>query len=1165
MRLLSFLFLAAKLGLAATPERSLPVFFFPTAGQTGSSIRYVAQTSEMQIGFAADGVIFRTHQARVRARFAGGNPTPVMEGIDALPGKVNFFSGSRSERDVQVYRGLAYGGVYPGIDLKYRGTGNRVKSEFLVSPGGDPGRIRIEYEGAVRISIAANGDLLVGAGGGELREEAPLIYQDSDHGRVRVEGRYRVLDAGAVGFEIGVYDRARLLVIDPVVSYCTYLGGSGMGAVTGAAVDSTGNLYVTGWTEALDFPIVGAAQAANQGGVDVFVAKLNPAGNTLLYATYIGGRGDDRAAAIAVDSTGQAYVTGSTASTNFPVVSAIRSALGGSRNAFVFKLNAAGNGLIYSTYLGGSTYDKGNAIAVDGSGNAYIAGDTYSANFPVLGAAQSLPGGSADAFITKLSPSGALLFSTFLGGAGDEHAAGIALDSSRSVYLAGGTFSTNFPVSGAIQSTNQGGQDAFVTKLGSTGGSIVYSTYLGGSGAAVGVLEQANGIAVDSSGNAYVAGVTNSANFPVTAGALRTTYNGVQDAFVVKINAAGSALGYGAYLGGSSFNWASGIAVDASGGATVAGCTSSADFPVSGAVQAAFNGLYDGFVSTLNAAGNALTFSTLYGGAGSDVANAIAIDASGNIFIGGQTSSVDLALQGPLQATNPGRSMGWVMRLGTPPGTAQFIRTDATTQGTWRGVYGADGYNVINNAVSYPTYVAPAPSGNLAYTWASATSDVRALQQPSASQRIAAAWYTYNQFVVDLPFSGTQTYQMAVYCLDWDNIGRAETLEILDAGNRVLDSRSITSFGGGTWVLWSLSGHVQLRVTRTGGSNAAISGIFFGAPGTPVANTGTAQFVRTDTTTQGAWRGVYGADGYNVINNAVSYPSYVFPAPTGNAVYTWVAVTSDVRALQQAGSSQRIAATWYTYNQFIVDLPFSGTQSYQMAVYCLDWDNLGRVETLEILDANNTVLDSRTAGNFSAGTWVVWTLSGHVQLRVTRSAGQNAVISGIFFGGASATATAQFVRLDTATQGTWRGVYGSDGYNVINDAVSYPPYVTPAPSGNAAYTWAASTTDIRALQQTTSTQRFAGTWYSYDQFVIDLPFSGALLYRMAVYCLDWDNLARTETLEVLDANNIVLDTRTIGNFVAGTWAVWNLSGHVRLRVTRTAGANAVISGLFFGP
>src|SRR4029077_953669 len=247
-------------------------------------------------------------------------------------------------------------------------------------------------------------------------------------GRQSVAGRFRLRDQRTVGFEVEAYDRSLPLVIDPVISYATYMGGTGLGAVTGVAFDASGNLYATGWTEAIDFPIVLAEQAANAGSADAFIVKLNPAGSALIYATYIGGHGDDRAAAFAVDSSGQAYVTGSTASLNFPLVSPVRSTLGGAKTVFALKLNNVGNTLLYSTYLGGTNYEVGTAIAVDGSGSAYIAGDTQSANFPLTTGVQAASGAGMDAFITKLSSSGAIAYSTFLGGTLDERAGGIAVD-----------------------------------------------------------------------------------------------------------------------------------------------------------------------------------------------------------------------------------------------------------------------------------------------------------------------------------------------------------------------------------------------------------------------------------------------------------------------------------------------------------------------------------------------------------------------------------------------------------------------------------------------------------------------------------------------------------------------------------------------------------------
>ena len=641
------------------PKRaSAPLFFIQD-----SPNRYVIRVPGMIAAFTAAGAEYHASGIEIRTSFPGSNETPELHGLDPM-GSANFLVGQDPtlwRTNLPTLQKILYPNLYRGIDLVYSGTNGRVKSEFRVAAGARPEDIRLQY--SVDLSIDESGRLHAA----DLTEDAPEIYQDTPSGRMSVAGGYRLLDARTAGFEVNTYDASLPLVIDPVISYSTYLGGSGLGAVTSVAIDGAGDLYAAGWTEALNFPIVLAAQALNAGGVDAFVVKLNPMGTTLLYATYIGGIGDDRAAAIAVDSSGSAFVTGSTASPNFPLVSSLRAALGGSKTAFVLKLNATGNQLLYSTYLGGTNYDIGTAIAVDAAGSAYVAGDTLSTNFPVMGGVQAVSGGGTDVFISKLTAAGALSYSTYLGGSANEHAGGIVVDASGSAYIAGGTTSTNFPVFGAIQGTNHGAQDAFVSKLSASGGALSYSTYLGGSGTTT--PEQANGIAVDASGNAYLTGVTNSADFPITAGALQTQFKGVSDAFAAKLNPAGSTLVFSTYLGGSDFDWGSAIGIDTSGNTYVAGYTSSFDFPQSNPVQPGFGGLYDAFVAKLNAAGNALGFSTWFGGSGSDGAYALAVDTSGNIFLGGQTSSLNLPLGGPIQSSNNGISIGWLTRMGVtvPP------------------------------------------------------------------------------------------------------------------------------------------------------------------------------------------------------------------------------------------------------------------------------------------------------------------------------------------------------------------------------------------------------------------------------------------------------------------------------------------------------------------
>ena len=398
---------------------------------------------------------------------------------------------------------------------------------------------------------------------------------------------------------------------------------------------------------------------------------MNPTGNSLIYATYIGGSSDDRAAGIAIDGSGQAYIAGSTASGDFPLQAEVRSAFVGGKEAFALKLNAAGSALVYSTYLGGSNWEQATAIAVDSTGNALVAGDTKSADFITANAFQGSIGGLTDAFLARLTSSGSLALSSFLGGYFDEHAGGVAVDSAGDAYLAGGTLSSNFPVAAPIQGASGGGMDAFVAKVQTSGTpALVYSTYLGGGAGTLSAQEQANAIAVDTSGNAFVTGVTSSADFPVSSGALQPVFNGFQDAFVTMINAAGTVRLYSTYLGATGFDWATGVSVDSSGNAYVSGYTSSGGFAQVNSVQSGFAGLYDAFVAELSPTGNSLQFSTMFGGSGADAANAIAVDGNGNMFVGGQTGSFDFPVVNALQASNTGGNTGWLARFGeTPPPT----------------------------------------------------------------------------------------------------------------------------------------------------------------------------------------------------------------------------------------------------------------------------------------------------------------------------------------------------------------------------------------------------------------------------------------------------------------------------------------------------------------
>ena len=632
----------------------LPLSFVANAGQTHPAVRFHVRGAGHTIFFTPEEVVFSASQevdgervsSVVRLRLVGANPEPVVEGLERLPGVANYFVGDRSQwrTGVPTYGAVAYRAVYPGIDLVYRGTAGRLKSEFRVAPGADPGQIRLAYSGVESMRLRVDGALVLATALGELIEESPAVYQEIDGRRVEVAGSYRLLGEGHVGFALGAYDADYPLVIDPTLSYSTYLGGSGIEDGKDIAVYG-GYAYVTGTTTSTDFPTPNASQDSHAGGeYDAFVTKLNTAGSALDYSTYLGGSGHDEGLSIAVDSSGNAYVTGLTWSTDFiTTTSAYDDTCGGCpglRDAFVTKLDTAG-ALSYSTYLGGDMDDLGFGIAVDGSGYAYVTGYTESTVFPTKSAYDGTLEGSRDAFVAKLDPSqsgeSSLVYSTYLGGSDYDEGYGIAVGSGYA-YVTGQTKSTDFvTTTSAYQGTFGGSSDAFVTKLNEAGSALVYSTYLGGSSDENTAYNAA--IAVDGSGNAYVTGDTSSDDFP-TESAYDTELGGASDAFVTKLNDTGSALTYSTYLGGGSVDYGFGIAVNANGNAFVTGDTSSDDFPMASAYDDTRDGT-DAFVTTLNAAGSALMYSTYLGGGSSEIGHGIALDGSGNAYVTGVTWSTD--------------------------------------------------------------------------------------------------------------------------------------------------------------------------------------------------------------------------------------------------------------------------------------------------------------------------------------------------------------------------------------------------------------------------------------------------------------------------------------------------------------------------------------------
>jgi hypothetical protein len=543
---------------------------------------------------------------------------------------------------------VRYSDVYPGIDAVYYGRQHQLEYDFIVAPGGDPGQIRTAFDGADSLKLDPDGNLIVQLGSRHLLFNRPDVYQMIGGVRRQIGASFEIAPGGSdVGFRIDKYDATATLVIDPVLGYSTYLGGNGYDRANAVAVDSSGNAYITGVTGALDFPTTPGAYLTTRGGSqDGFVTKLNASGSGLIYSTFVRGA---YANDIAVDASGAAYITGYAGAGFVTTPGAFTTPQWGF-DTFVTKLNPQGNALVYSSRFGGSFDDFGNGIAVDSAGNAVITGTTFNAqpqaDFPVLNAFQpTYGGGTNDAFVSKLNASGsALVFSTFLGGGRqslNENAdwgQGVALDPAGNIYVTGYTYSPDFPTTpGVLRPTGGFGLDGFVTKFTPTG-TIAYSTFVGGS-----QHDEVWAIAVDTAGNAYITGNTDG-SWPTTPGAYQT--NNVFhnfSAFVSKINPAGSAFVYSTYVDDPvNEDWERGwdIAVDAAGQAVIVGDTDGAALPTANAVQPNYGGgLQDAFVTRLNSAGSALIYSTFLGGNGFDQAFGVALDGAGNALIAGQTSS----------------------------------------------------------------------------------------------------------------------------------------------------------------------------------------------------------------------------------------------------------------------------------------------------------------------------------------------------------------------------------------------------------------------------------------------------------------------------------------------------------------------------------------------
>jgi hypothetical protein len=676
----------------------LPLTFEPNQGQSALQVRFLSHGEGYTAYLMSGGMVLGLRPpaanpdnpknaqepgAELEFNLVGAANNPTAIGEDQQPGRVNYFLGNDPAKwltNIPTYGSVRYKNIYPGIDLRYYGNHRQLEFDFVVQPGSDPSAIQVELKGASHIELSSDGTLTLRLGNEQMQFQCPRIYQEVDHQRVAVNGGYILTDATHLAFQVASFDASQPLIIDPVLVYSTYLGGNGISQATGIAVDNTGSTYVVGYTNSSNFPLT-TLGSLSKNAYHVFVAKIDPAGANLIYADYIGGNGEDYGAGLVLDSADEVYLTGSTSSSNYPAVNAFQPQQPGPYTGLLTKVSADGASLLYSTYLGGNTFDLPMGIAIDSTGEVHVAGYTMSQNFPVANAYQGTvspnQGGQYGyyGFLTKFAADGqSLVYSTYVSGNLNVNQGcatpcyplpfntinSVTVDANGNAYVVGTTNTYNFPVSaGSYQSSNNAPQDAnvgFVTKF-SSAGALAYSTYFYGSS---GDPIQISAIAVDASGSAYFTGSAQSdGTFPLTSTGIcdPATYGfACSYAFASKFDASASTLLYSTFLGPNNYASPIAIALDAADDAYILSSTSGPLFQTANAIEP-YSGNSDLLVVEIDAAASTQLFSTYLGGSGNDFAGGMVLDASGNIYLTGNTNSTDLPITAGALQPQPGGSI----------------------------------------------------------------------------------------------------------------------------------------------------------------------------------------------------------------------------------------------------------------------------------------------------------------------------------------------------------------------------------------------------------------------------------------------------------------------------------------------------------------------------